>query len=44
MTARKVLAILISLFFVIALLVIYNAYYNPISTSGTGLPAVTDQN
>jgi hypothetical protein len=24
-------------------LLVYNAYYNPASTSGTGLPAVTDQ-
>ncbi|WP_280139956.1 hypothetical protein [Rhizobium sp. Leaf391] len=44
MTARNVLAIIVSLFFVVALLVIYNAFYNPVSTSGTGLPAVTDQN
>jgi hypothetical protein len=24
-------------------LLLYNAYYDPVSTSGTGLPAVTDQ-
>lgn len=43
MSARNALFLILVAFFAVSLLLIYNAYYKPVSTSGTGLPAVTDQ-
>lgn len=43
MTARDVLFLIISAFFLASLLLIYNAYYKPVSTNGVSLPAVSDQ-
>lgn len=43
MTARNVLFLMIVAVFLVAVLLLYNAYYKPVSTSGVGLPAVTDQ-
>ncbi|MBB5533819.1 hypothetical protein [Rhizobium giardinii] len=42
MTAREVLLVLTAAFFVLALLLIYNAYYNPVSTSGVVPPATVE--
>lgn len=44
MIARNVLFLILTAFFAVSVLLIYNAYYKPVSTSGVGLPAVTDQN
>ncbi|WP_426232111.1 hypothetical protein [Pararhizobium sp. DWP3-4] len=44
MTARNVLFLIVAAFFAVSILLIYNAYYKPVSMSGVGLPAVTDQN
>lgn len=43
MTARDVFLLILTAFFLASLLLIYNAYYKPVSKSGTGLPAVSDQ-
>jgi hypothetical protein len=43
MTAREVLLLIITAFLLTSLLLIYNSYYKPISTSVTGPPAVSDQ-
>lgn len=42
MTGRNVLFVLIAAFFLAALVLIYNAYYNPVSTSGVGLPSTAE--
>lgn len=44
MTGRRVLLIIVMAFFVVALLLIYNGFYNPVSNSGTGLPVTVEQN
>ncbi|WP_274534228.1 hypothetical protein [Rhizobium sp. Leaf453] len=43
MTARTILFLMVAAFFAASLLLIYNAYYKPVSNSGVGLPAVVDQ-
>lgn len=43
MTARNVLFLMVAAFFAASLLLIHNAYYEPVSTSGTALPSVSDQ-
>ncbi len=43
MTGRKVLTIIVAAFFGVALLLIYNGFLNPVSTSGVGLPATVEQ-
>jgi hypothetical protein len=43
MYARKVLALIIVAFFVIAMVLIYDSYYLQPSASGAGLPAVADK-
>ena len=42
MTARNVLLILLTAFFLTALLLIHNAFYRPVPTSSIELPAKTD--
>jgi len=44
MTARNVLFLILAVFFAICLLLVYNGYYRPVSSSGVGLPAVIDRN
>ena len=43
MTGRNVLLLLVAAFFLVALVLIYNAYYKPTSASGVAVPAVSDQ-
>ncbi|MGF6178673.1 hypothetical protein ABIE33_006993 [Ensifer sp. 4252] len=43
MTAREVLLLIITAFLLTSLLLIYNSYYQPISTNDTGPPAVNDK-
>ena len=43
MYARKVLALIIGAFIVIAMVLIYNSYYLPPSASGVGLPAIAEK-
>ena len=43
MSARKVLFLMLAGCVLTALLLLYNSFYKPVSTSGVGLPAVTDQ-
>jgi hypothetical protein len=42
--ARNVLLLILIAFFAVSLLLVYNAYYKPASTSGVSLPALVDQN
>lgn len=42
MTAHNVLVLMISAFFVLALLLIYNGYDNPSPESGVKLPATVE--
>ena len=42
MTGRDVLFVLIAAFFLAGLVLIYNAYYNPVSTSGVELPSTVE--
>jgi len=44
MIARNVLFLIVAGFFAVSLLLIYNAYYKPVSKRAVGLPTVTDQN
>ncbi len=44
MIARNVLFLILTGFFALSLLLVYNAYYKPVSNSGLGMPAVTGQN
>jgi Tfp pilus assembly protein PilE len=43
MNARTLLYLIVVGVCAILALLVYNAYYNPVSTSGTGSPTVTDQ-
>lgn len=42
MTPRNVLFLILCAFFLAALGLLYNAYFNPISSSGTGLPSTAE--
>ena len=42
MTAQNVLVLMITTFFVVALLLIYNGFYDPVSESGIGLPSTVE--
>ncbi|MCV9960403.1 hypothetical protein OIU34_00690 [Pararhizobium sp. BT-229] len=42
MTARDVLLLILTAFYLTSLLLIYNGFYRPVSTSGAELPAVSD--
>jgi len=44
MTGQKVLLIILMAFFVVALLLIYNGFYNPVSTGSVAVPAISQQN
>ncbi|MDW5318485.1 hypothetical protein [Rhizobium sp. PL01] len=44
MNARTVLYLIVLGVCAALGLLVYNAYYKPVSTTGAGLPAVTDQN
>lgn len=43
MSARYVLLIMVTAFFLAALLLVYNGFYRPISVSGIEPPSLTDQ-
>jgi hypothetical protein len=42
MTAQNVLVLMITTFLVVALLLIYNGFYDPISESGIGVPSTVE--
>ncbi len=42
MTARDVLLLFFTAFYLASLLLIYDAYYRPVSTGNVGLPAVSE--
>ena len=42
MIARNVLFLMVAVFFAVSMLLVYNAYYKPVSTSDVGLPTVSD--
>jgi hypothetical protein len=43
MIARNVSFLMLAAFIAVSELLIYNAYYKPVSSSGVGLPAISHQ-